>query len=61
MDAQTLILTTIIGAPSPKVEPLKWFDKIHEKGLISLLNCFKSYHSNFFIESQNNRIGYCSN
>ena len=36
MGAQTLIITTIIEAPSPKVEPLKWFDKIHEKGLISL-------------------------
>ena len=31
-----LILTTIIEAPSPKVEPLKWFDKIHDKGLITL-------------------------
>ena len=31
-----LILTSIIEAPSPKVEPLKWFDKIHEKGLISI-------------------------
>ena len=31
-----LILTTIIEAPSPKVEPLKWFDKIHDKGLNTL-------------------------
>ena len=31
-----LILITIIEAPSPKLEPLKLFDKIHDKGLITL-------------------------
>lgn len=31
-----LILTTIIEAPSPKLEPFKWFDKIHDQGLITL-------------------------
>ena len=31
-----LILTTIIKAPLPKVEPLKWFNKIHDKGPITL-------------------------